>query len=41
MKADLAILRAEHETKMAEHKASVIRWIFGIISFRRRRSSQS
>ena len=30
MKANLAILRAELETKMAEHKAEVIRWIFGI-----------
>jgi hypothetical protein len=30
VKADLAILRAELEAKMAEHKAEVIRWIFGI-----------
>jgi hypothetical protein len=29
-KADLAVLRAELETKMAEHKAEVIRWVFGI-----------
>ena len=29
-KPDLAILRAELETKMAEHKAEVIRWVFGI-----------
>ena len=25
-----AILRAELETKMAQHKAEVIRWVFGI-----------
>jgi len=29
-KADLAILRAELETKMAEHKAELIRWVFAI-----------
>jgi hypothetical protein len=30
MKADFSVLRAELETKMAEHKAEVIRWVFGI-----------
>lgn len=30
LRKDLAILRAELETKMAEHKAEVIRWVFGI-----------
>ncbi len=30
VKADLAVLRAQLEAKMAEHKAEVIRWIFGI-----------
>ena len=29
-KADLAILRAELETKMAELKADILRWVFGI-----------
>ena len=29
-KADLAVLRAELETKMAELKAEIIRWVFGI-----------
>ncbi len=30
MKADFSVLRAELETRMAEHKAEVIRWVFGI-----------
>ena len=30
MKADFSVLRAELEARMAEHKAEVIRWVFGI-----------
>jgi coiled-coil family 90 protein len=30
IKADLALLRAELDTRMAEHKADLIRWVFGI-----------
>jgi len=30
MEHGFAILRAELETKMAQHKAEVIRWVFGI-----------
>jgi hypothetical protein len=30
IRADLALLRAELDARMAEHKSELIRWVFGI-----------